>query len=64
MINRKNSTRLKIIVPVSNDNDWPDYRQTIAEIREQHDKYGIDQFALTSPCAGWRSTGLLPDSPP
>lgn len=64
MINRKNSTRLKIIVPVSNDNDWPDYRQMIAEIREQHDKYGIDQFALTSPCAGWRSTGLLPDSPP
>lgn len=61
MINRKNSTRLEIIVPVSNDNDWPDYRQTIAEIREQHDKYGIDQFALTSPCAGWRSTGLPPE---
>ena len=61
MINRKNSTRLEIIVPVSNDNDWPDYRQTIAEIREQHDKYGIDQFVLTSPCAGWRSTGLPPE---
>ena len=61
MINRKNSTRLEIIVPVSNDNDWPDYRQTIAEIREQHDKYGIDQFALTCPCKGWRSTGLPPE---
>ena len=61
MINRKNSKRLEIIVPISNDNDWPDYRQTIAEIREQHDKYGIDQFALTCPCGGWRTTGLPPE---
>ena len=61
MINRKNSTRLEIIVPVTNDYYWPDYQQTIAEIREQHDKYGIDQFALTCPCKGWRSTGLPPE---
>ena len=61
MINRTNSTRLEIIVPISHDHDWPDFRHTIEEIREQHDKYGIDQFILTCPCAGWRSTGLPPE---
>lgn len=61
MINRNKSTELDIIVPISNDLDWPDFRHTIEEIREQHDKYGIRRFALTCPCGGWRATGLPPE---
>ena len=60
MINRKNSTEIDIIIPISNDGDWPDNQQTIDDIREQHDKCGFKRFALTSPSPGWRATGVPP----
>ncbi|MBQ2429397.1 MAG: Cys-tRNA(Pro) deacylase, partial [Alistipes sp.] len=50
------------IAPISHDLDKPEISETIAEIREQHEKYGIHRFALTCPGAGWRTTGLPPES--
>lgn len=52
---------LDIIVPISNDHDWPTASRIIAEIKEQYENYGLRRFALTSPCGGWRSIGLPPE---
>ena len=52
---------LDIIVPISTDLDWPEPSQVIADIKEQHEKYGINRFALTSPGCGWRTIGLPPE---
>lgn len=61
MLKLKHAGKVDIIAPVTHDTDWPDIRNTIAEIQEQHEKYGIDRFALACPCGGWRSVGLPPE---
>lgn len=62
MLKLKHTQMLDIIAPISHDLDKPEISETIAEIREQHEKYGIHRFALTCPGAGWRTTGLPPES--
>lgn len=49
-----------IIVPVALELDWPTADSIIADIREQHTRFGIRRFALAGPCGGWRSVGYPP----
>ncbi|MBO5218429.1 MAG: hypothetical protein J6C52_03295 [Clostridia bacterium] len=51
---------LDIIIPISLDLDWPEKESIIAEIREQHEKYGFTRFALACPSGGWRAVGYPP----
>lgn len=56
----KRSDELDIIVPISLDLDWPEKESIIAEILEQHEKYGFTRFALACPSGGWRAIGYPP----
>lgn len=53
----KRFDELDIIIPISLDIDWPTKDGIIAEIRERHENYGFNRFALMCPGGGWRGVG-------
>ncbi len=52
--------KLKVIVPISIESDWPTKESVIEQILEQKERFGITRFALAGPCAGWRGVGYPP----
>ncbi len=52
----KDTTPLKIIVPVSMELDWPTKEAILVNIRELNRKYRFTWFALECPGGGWRSS--------
>lgn len=51
------SGELDVIVPIALDLDWPTVENTVRDILEQYQCYGMRKFALACPGGGWRSTG-------
>ena len=58
----KNTAPLRIIVPISMEQDWPEKDQILSCIRELNRNYRFTVFALAFPGAGWRSSPEYPSA--
>ena len=56
----KRFNELDMLIPISLDIDWPESKNVISDIIEQHEKFGFTRFMLCCPGAGWRGIGYPP----
>ncbi|MBE6592297.1 MAG: hypothetical protein E7646_09695 [Ruminococcaceae bacterium] len=56
----KKKDSLDIWVPIALELDAPTKESIVADVREQHRDYGIENFLLAFPSGGWRMAGYPP----